>query len=433
MSLSTSLKCPRCGHCEQTTKVILAGATIRCPRCSSTFRVVPSDGAPVESNRALRSLDSERLQELFAADDRPKIAAPSTEMDIRVLNESNERLPPRAMGPTPAAARKPVLAGKPLPFHGPRTMIAGILIAAISLAGYAFVRWYVDTVISLDRTATLAGEKRAAHIKMLAGPLSKGAGQAKVNGTSGMGVGILARGTMGMGTMGMGVPQAPPQNRTIAPATAQIGNLVVGVSSAQLGTFDGTTENECLTLTLRVTNLSAKPITYASWSGPARKAILTDQYHNYYNRISSNTQVDQAIEPDRTITDTLQFEKPLAGAVLALDLSIGVQKFEFSLPVTFVQRVAVAKVAPQVAPPSLVLASASVSEPAYSAERDPQIVADVKAAYDEAMRRVEVRVLGKSGNEAARLRKTEKERVIKALATKMDMTVDQIRHMISSS
>jgi DNA-directed RNA polymerase subunit RPC12/RpoP len=428
MSLSTSLRCPRCGHCAQTTAVILAGAAIRCPRCSSIFRFVPSDGAPVESNRALRSLDSERLQELFAADDRPKIAGPSTEIDSRVINESNERLPPRAMGPTPAAARKPVLEGKPLPFHGPRTMMAGILITAITLAGYAFVIWYVDTVISLDRTATLAGEKRAAHIKALAGPLSKGAGKAKVNGTSGMGVGILAR-----GTMGMGVPQAPPQNRTLAPATAQIGNLVVGVSNAQLGTFDGTTENECLTLTLRVTNLSAKPITYASWSGPAHKAILTDQYHNYYNRISSSTQVDQEIEPDRTITDTLQFEKPLAGAVLALDLPIGVQKFEFSLPATFVQRGVTAKVAPKVAPPSLVLASASVSEPAYSAERDPQIVADVKAAYDEAMRRVEVRVLGKSGNEAARLRKTEKERIIKALAAKMDMTVDQIRHMIPSS
>ena len=38
-----------------------------------------------------------------------------------------------------------------------------------------------------------------------------------------------------------------------------------------------------------------------------------------------------------------------------------------------------------------------------------------------------------TSNNAARFRKTEKERIIKALAEKMDMTVDQIKHMISSS
>ena len=303
-------------------------------------------------------------------------------------------------------------------------MVAAVLLAitVCGLAGYAFSRWYVDTVISLDRTASAAGAKRSSHMKALAGPLSNGAGQAKVKGTSGTGMG-------GMGMGGMGMPQA--HNRTLAPATAQIGNLVVGVSSAQLGTFDGTTENECLTLTLRVTNLSAKPITYASWSGPARKAILTDQYHNYYNRIGSSTQTDQAIEPDRTITDTLQFEKPLLGAALALDLPIGTQKFEFSLPAAFVQRAVTAKVAPKVAPASPVTAP----ELPYSAEPRTRKLShlDVKATYNEAMKRVEVRALGMSTNNAARLRKTEKERIIKSLATKMDMTVDQIRHMISSS
>ncbi len=427
MPLSTSLQCPQCGHCVQTAKVILPGAAIRCQRCNSTFRFVPSNGGLMKSLPAVGNLDAERLQELFVADNKPKIAAPSREIDIRVVNEANDRLPSRTMGPTAAASKKPAKESKPLPFHGPRTMMAAILIAVVALTGYAFSRWYVDTVISLDRTATIASAKRSSQIKALADPLSKGAGQAKVKGSLGT----------GMGGMGMGTPLAARDNRTLAPATAQIGNLVVGVSSAQLGTIDGTTEDECLTLTLRITNLSAKATTYASWSGPTRKAILTDQYHNYYNRIGSSTQTNHAVEPDRTITDTLQFEKPLPGAVLALDLPLGVAKFEFSLPAAFIQRTVVARVAPKMAPPAAAIvpppALASVSEPPYSAERDPQIMADVKAAYDEAMRRVEVRVLGMTGNNAARLRKTEKERIIKALATKMDMTVDQIRHMISSS
>ena len=84
---------------------------------------------------------------------------------------------PEQWGPTAAASKKPLIDGKPLPFHGPRTMMAAILIAVIALTGYAFSRWYVDTVISLDKTATIASAKRSAHIKALADPLSKGAGQ----------------------------------------------------------------------------------------------------------------------------------------------------------------------------------------------------------------------------------------------------------------
>jgi hypothetical protein len=49
------------------------------------------------------------------------------------------------------------------------------------------------------------------------------------------------------------------------------------------------------------------------------------------------------------------------------------------------------------------------------------------------MRRMEARVLGMTANNAARFRKTEKERIIRSLAEKMDMTVDQINHMIFSS
>ena len=75
--------------------------------------------------------------------------------------------------------------------------------------------------------------------------------------------------------------------------------------------------------------------------------------------------------------------------------------------------------APVLAPPQ---ATATAPEQPYSPERDPQIIADVNAAYDVAMKRVEKRVLGMTSNNAARFRKTEKDRIIKALADKMDMT-----------
>ena len=122
MSLSTSLKCPRCGHCAQTAKVILPGAAIRCPRCNSTFRFVPSNGGLVESVAAVGNLDAHRLQGAFRCrrQTEDRNLKPRKLTLLRVLNESNERLPPRATGPTPAGSKKPVLDGKPLPFHGPR-------------------------------------------------------------------------------------------------------------------------------------------------------------------------------------------------------------------------------------------------------------------------------------------------------------------------
>ena len=68
----------------------------------------------------------------------------------------------------------------------------------------------------------------------------------------------------------------------------------------------------------------------------------------------------------------------------------------------------------------------------YSAERDPQLIADVKAAYQEAIKRMETRVQGRTTSSADRVRKTEKEKIIKTIATKLDMTVDQVLSMISS-
>jgi hypothetical protein len=419
MSQSTSLRCPQCGHSTLSDKGISSGASVRCARCNSVFRFDQSARGLAEAVPAVTGRDA-RLQELFAAEDKPKTSVRSREIDIRVPDELIERLPPRTTGP-PAASKKIVVDHKPLPFHGPRAMMAGVLIAVAGLAFYGFSRWYVDTVISLDTSASLASAKRVARVKDLTGSLGKVRGQPQK--TAG-----AADGTS--------TPQSTVHMRTVAPATAQIGDMVVGVSIAQIGSSNGTSDGEYLTLTLRITNLSEKPITYVSWSAPIRKAVLSDQNHNYYNRVGATPQADQVIQPDLTITDTIQFEKPSPGVVLYLDLPHGNQKFDFSLPPSFVQRIQVTTTAPKaVAPapaPPPVSVAASVSEQPYSAERDPQIIADVNEAYKGLMARVEKRATGMTSNNAIRFRRTEKDKIIKGLSEKMDMTPDQIRRMIKS-
>jgi hypothetical protein len=431
MPISTSIQCPHCGYSAQSIKSISPGAAVRCTRCKFVFRFATSDGG---SARSLRAVEAERLEELFAADTDPKTASPSREIDIRVLGDSNNGPPPRSPGPIPVAIKKPILDGKPLPFHVPRTMVAAILLVVSAFAGYVAIRWYVDTVISLDATAATAGVNRRAAVKALADPRS--VRDLKAKDALAKTFSAVSPGTVAPGS------SAPVATRTVAPQTEQIGHLVVGVFEVQLTNDDGAGGKGHLTVTLRVTNRSAVPTTFVSWSEPTRKVILTDQYRNYYNRIGSDDQTEQLIPPDHTIVDTLQFEKPLPGAVLALDLPIGNQEFQFSVPANFVQRIQVARAAPRVIPAALAQTqstapatapAAAGSEQPYSAERDPQIIADVNAAYKEFMNRVDVRVRGMTSNNGARFRKTEKERMVKVLAEKMEMTVDQIKQMIPSS
>ena len=65
MSPVTSLRCPHCGYSAQSAKPISLGAAVRCTRCKSVFRVAPSHSGSAQSPR---TVEAERLQELFAAD-----------------------------------------------------------------------------------------------------------------------------------------------------------------------------------------------------------------------------------------------------------------------------------------------------------------------------------------------------------------------------
>jgi hypothetical protein len=413
MPLKTALKCPHCNKNCTTNQQVRPGTPIRCPHCRSVFEFTPSESGAGKPPPAAGESSAEMLYDLVEEDNRSATRSLSREVDMRVPTESIEKLPPRGAGPA-VTPKKPALEQKPISLGGPRTMMAaGSVAAAVAVVvGYLFVRGFGNSASSLDAPSNKAVQERAAKTKALAD--------------------LHAKPKNPMGTV------ATASSRTVAPHTEKIGDVVVGVPEAKLVTGGGQTADEYLVITLRITNLSAKPLKYVSWSDPAIKVTLTDQHHNYYNRISSTAEASQEIPQDRTITDTLQFEKPLNGAVLALDLPMGEQKFEFSLAAAFIQTVSLASVEAKAAPPAAApitppaAATAAEPETPYTAELDPQLIADVKAAYQEAIKRVETRVQGMTTSSADRVRKTEKEKIIKTIATKLDMTVDQVLSMISS-
>jgi hypothetical protein len=420
MPLKTALKCPHCNKNCTTNQQVRPGTPIRCPHCRSVFEFTPSESGAGKPPPAAGESSAEMLYELVEEDKRSATRSLSREVDMRVPTESIEKLPPRGAGPAPTP-KKPALDQKPISFGGARTMMAAGSLAVAVVVGYLFIRGFGNSASSLDPPSNKAVQERAAKTKALADLHAKPKNP--------MGTVAAAPST------GMPGSAAAASSRTVAPHTEQIGNVVVGVPEAKLVTGGGQSADEYLVITLRITNLSAKPLKYVSWSDPAIKVTLTDQHHNYYNRISSTAEASQEIPQDRTITDTLQFEKPLNGAVLALDLPIGEQKFEFSLAAGFIQRVSLASVDAKAAPPAaapITAPAAAEPEVPYSAERDPQLIADVNAAYQEAIKRVETRVQGMTTSTADRVRKTEKEKIIKTIATKLDMTVDQVLNMISS-
>jgi hypothetical protein len=360
------------------------------------------------------------MQNLMQEDSRTQSKS-SNEVDMRVPDESHVVLPSRGYRPKDTSKKELVIDGKSPLFHGPRALLAAGLLAIVALAGYGFVRWYIDTVISLDTAASSAGKKRALAVKSLATPkltLSPAAQR-------------LLEPTQ---TIAPGSTQtlASDSKRVVAPQTAQVGELVVGVSEARVDA-DGR-----LQIILRITNRSSKPLTYTSWSAVAiNKPTLTDQFQNFYNLITTMTQYEQVIAPETTIIDnTLLFENPPPNGTLALDLPLGNEKFEFSLPTLFVRRVLTgfgqpAPLTKTEAPPAKAASAPPRVVAPYKAQDDPQLIADVKAVYKEAIKRVEKRILGMTSNNGARFRKNETKKIIQTIADKMGMTVEQISEMVS--
>ena len=396
-------------------------AKIRCVGCSNIFSVAQAGGEVIEETSTVRGLKKNLLAELLT-EDSGTAAVAVRNTALRNLTDHGDHLPTLPTGPA-RAKQKIVLDHEPLPVHRTRNAVATILLFVGGLAGYGFVRWYTDTVISLDATAARAGAKRAEKIKKLASPLPK------------LAIALpkpVPRQTIAEAQSALlaspvqSAPGSPPVlPRTQAPATQRIGDLVVGVATAQIGASQPG-EEQHLTLTLRITNLSVEPMVYTSWAESSLRVVLKDQNGNYYNRIGAGILDKQTIDTTRTITDTLEFEKPLATATMFdLDLPLNDKSYQFRIGASLIERAPAQQVAKRAA-------QVPTSTSAYDPEKDPQLIEDVKTVYRTAMERAEARALGMSTNNAARFRTKEQERVIKGLAAKLNLTVDQIKGMLAS-
>ena len=63
MPISTKVECTHCGSALKTTKAVLPGAKVKCPRCKGVFEVPASDGdelletIPIEGDAGTTELD----------------------------------------------------------------------------------------------------------------------------------------------------------------------------------------------------------------------------------------------------------------------------------------------------------------------------------------------------------------------------------------
>ena len=153
-----------------------------------------------------------------------------------------------------------------IPFQNSRSAIVVVVGIVLAGVGFLFIQWYADQVITLNKHAEREGDAR----------------RKKQDGFS---TKLMAKSKVAPSRVAPSVAD----DRVRAPATMRIEDLVVGVMAAKLGPIqvkaDRSIPGEFLTLKLRITNLSRRPLEYKSWSQRKTGIILCDQHKNYYNRI----------------------------------------------------------------------------------------------------------------------------------------------------
>jgi hypothetical protein len=406
MSLTVSLQCPHCGHSAQTKRVIPPGARIRCPQCRDVFHILPAAGGLIETIPVVGELERATALDLLA----PEAPAPSIPPAARWNTaDTGVPMPARCPPAVPQTETKALVSGKPLPFHRFRTILAAAGIALLVAAGYGFVKWYVGTVRQLDRTVTEAVEERSEELKTLARPkvTAKPPAPRSSNPPPPLG------------------PKTAPSDqwRTVAPTASQIGDLSVAVSAAHGGPITEPVQGDFLTVTLRITNISKIPISYVSWSGPEMGVLLRVENGAFYNPVPLPKREPKSISPNETITDMLVFEPVPAMKSLELDLPIpgGDKSFRFIISYTLVDRT--------VRPAPSVVAE-KPKPPPLDPEKDPAVRAAVVREYEKGAKDIKARSLGMATNEGTRFRRIKGRELVKKLAEKNQLEVEQVRRIL---
>jgi hypothetical protein len=318
------------------------------------------------------------------------------------------------VAPDPPSATKPLVSARALPFHRTRTLAAGAFLAVAAGAGIGFFIWYGRTVIELDRTAKMAGDLRKENVRGI------------VNS-------VVARPAPRIGVTAPVEPKVTTDPRKIAPAAATIGDIVVAVQAMRLGKNAESGVVECLFITLRITNLSKKPMAYLTWTAPETGVMLRVQNGSYYNQIEQPKQEARSVNPNETITDTVVFEPP-PPPLRPLDLDLPLpgtdQSFQFRIPVSMLERDPVAATASKAmvkAPPE-----AMVKAPPrpYDPETDPELRTELQREYLAEAREIKRKSLGKPTNDAERFKRIKYRELLKKLAKNHHPDEDQVKRII---
>ena len=212
--------------------------------------------------------------------------------------------------------------------------------------------------------------------------------------------------------------------------------MAVSVEKATVGPIDRQPKGDCLSLALRITNLSHKPIRHPTWSQSGIAVKLRDQFGGYYNRVNVPDMDQTPIKPGVTIVETLVFEATPAGAILDLDLPIadGARTFRFHIP--RVQRTRAETTQPsEPAPPPAVAAEAEHQDtapapPPRDPEQDPKVRRTLIVEFQKGEQEIKTRAMGRSSNEAARFQRNARTSLRKSLAKKYGLELEQVERIV---
>jgi hypothetical protein len=313
MTLTSTLECPHCRKVGRTAKVISRGSRVRCSRCRGVFPFNPHESSTDDDFRSVADMDLGRLREFFIAEKRSAQVVGDDEPTGRYRGVTNHPFTPDPLFPASTGSKDRLIAGKPVRFDGPRKYTSVVLVVFLMMAGYAGIMWFRDWIIYLDTTGEIIHTKKKAKYAGLATPVSKPSPKPR--------------------------SLMPAENRTVAGKPIRIDDLEVCVTEAREGQFQ--TEKR-LEITLRITNLSKGPSKCPSWSQPVNGLTLRDRTPSMNNHsvIGPAAQSDRTLKPGETVSETLAFLPTPALFGLDLDLPLWgqAQKFQFDIPVEFIQR-----------------------------------------------------------------------------------------------
>jgi hypothetical protein len=399
MAQTTKLECSHCGFGTKTSDDIPRDKSIACPRCRLPMEIMRPPGAVEEAN------------------------APSFTDDLEpVLSTRASR--------TKMAQKRALVSNRPPPFHQSRSFIAAVSVTVIALVVLVLFVLYRDTIGQLGRGMKVVEKNRLN--KFQAPDLARKSEKPKLALAKPINIVDEDRGP--------GTKTKEDQGPVVAPAEARVGDLMVNVSAAMLAKVAYDNPNQCLVVKLRIQNQSKKPITFVSWSQPDYRVALVDSRGKQYNRLEPMVQDPAVIDPGEAVVDSVAFEEtPLVGD-LALELEVAGRErpIRFRIPGSLIRRSMGAAYdrgpAPQpiaAAPPPPQAPGVGIGQALRPTVKEDPLSREVNEEYNDGVSKLESRKRGKGGNEAVNLMRRGKADLLKKLAEKHSLTIDELRRMIN--